>query len=112
MKKTNKKIIDLTQKVIKKIDKTNPLLKKIYHILNSQMNFEDKLSALVKLESEINLILAEDTFKFSEPKCKNCGRSFPSLKNHEAICTAKRYSHGYKGQGYSGNSGQGKLFIN
>ena len=41
--------------------------------------------------------------------CRNCGRSFPSLKNHESICRAKRYSHGYRGQGYSGNNGQGRF---
>ena len=52
------------------------------------------------------------SIKSSQANCKNCGRSFPSLTNHESICNAKRYSHGYRGQGYSGNSGQGKLFIN
>jgi hypothetical protein len=44
--------------------------------------------------------------------CRNCGKKLMGkpLENHEAICTAKRYSHGYRGQGYSGNSGQGRLF--
>ena len=52
----------------------------------------------------------DDSIESSQTNCKNCGRNFPSLRNHESICTAKRYSHGYRGQGYSGNSGQGRLF--
>lgn len=46
--------------------------------------------------------------------CRNCGKKLMGkpLQNHESICTAKRFSHGYRNQGYSGNNGRGRFHNN